>query len=154
LEAGLQWRALTARFSAEPLFSQTIATPELDASVQSTAVRLALGAVWPALGSTAIFVSMGGGVDIVNAGVQRVNDPALSPAAVNVRAVPMLRPELGYQIRFRAWRLMAITFADVALASTSYVVDRPGGLTPVATPWPVRPGGALVLAWAPALGGS
>jgi hypothetical protein len=153
LETGLEWAALRTRVTAERWFPQNIASPELSASVQTTALRLVVDARWPRRTTHALVAGFGAGVDILSAQPTASHDPALTLAPERSHAVPVLRTELGYQLRADPWRVMALAFVDGSLLDTNYDLERADSAVRVATPWSWRPGVALVLGWAPALGG-
>jgi hypothetical protein len=48
---------------------------------------------------------------------------------------------------------MALPFVDAALLRTYYDLDGADSQVRLATPWPLRPGLALVLGWSPSIGG-
>jgi hypothetical protein len=153
LETGLEWRALRTRVTAERWFPQSIASPELSAGVQTTALRLVVDARWPRRTTHALVAGFGAGIDILGVQPTASRDPALTLAPERSHAVPVLRAELGYQLRADPWRVMALAFVDGSLLDTHYDLERSDSAVRVAAPWSWRPGVALVLGWAPALGG-
>jgi hypothetical protein len=152
LEVSLQWRTFGMGITAERFFPQSLATSQLDATVQATALRLTCDGTLAFFGSSALVFGLGAGADVLDAHVLQVHDAALTPTAQGLRILPVLRPAIAVELRLERWRFAAAAFVDVDLSTDYYQVDRPAGPTRVATPWPVRPGAALVVAWSPTLG--
>jgi hypothetical protein len=153
VETGLEWGRLRARLLAERWFPQTLSSPELAANLQTTALRLVLDTSWPRRSAHALIVGFGAGMDILATQPTVARDPAVTLAAERSHAIPVLRAELGYQLRADPWRLMALVFVDAALLRTSYDLDGADSQVRLATSWPARPGLALVLGWSPSIGG-
>ena len=153
VETGLEWGRLRARLMAERWFPQTLSSPELAASLQTTAVRLVVDTSWPKRGTHALIVGFGAGMDILATQPTIARDPAVTLAPERSHAVPILRAELAYQLRADPWRLMALAFVDAALLRTHYDLDSADSQVRLATSWPARPGLALVLGWSPSIGG-
>jgi hypothetical protein len=153
LELGLEWGVLQARLTGERWFPQTIASPELAASLQTTALRFVVDTSWPRRTAHTLVVGFGAGIDILGTQPSAAHDPSLTLAPERSHAVPVLRAEIGYQLRGDPWRLMALAFVDAALLYTHYDLDRTDYEVRLATPWPLRPGVGLVLGWSPPIGG-
>jgi hypothetical protein len=152
LAAGLEWRAFGVGISAERFFPQSMATSQLDATVQATALRLTWDGALASFGSCALVLGLGAGADVLDARVLQVHDATLKPTAPGLRVLPVLRPAIAVEFRLERWRFAAAAFADVDLATDYYQVERLGGPSRVGTPWPVRPGVALIVGWSPTLG--
>jgi len=152
LEIGLEWSALRARLIAERAFAQTLASPELIASLQTTALRFVVDTYWPKHAAHALVIGLGAGIDILDAQPTVASDPLLTLAPGHSHAVPVVRAEVGYQLRQGPWRLMAFGFVDASLLYTHYDLVRAGSEVRLATPWPVRPGVGLVFGWSPSIG--
>jgi hypothetical protein len=103
-------------------------------------------------GSSALVLGLGAGADVLDTRIQQVHDATLTATAQGLRVVPVLRPAIAVEVRLERWRFAAAAFADVDLSTDYYQIERPTGPSRVATPWPVRPGAALVVAWSPTLG--
>ncbi len=149
LAAGLEWRAFGVWISAERFFPQSMTTSQLDASVQTTAFRGTWDRALFLGGSNALLVGLGAGVDVLETRVLQVHDPGLTPSSPSVRVLPVLRPEIAITHRLGPWRVTAAAFTDIDLAADYYQVERRDGSSRVATPWPVRPGAALMIGWSP-----
>jgi hypothetical protein len=153
LEVGVEWSALRTRLIAERAFAQTLASPELTASLQTTALRFAVDTYWPKLAAHALVIGLGAGIDILDARPTAASDPLLTLAPGHSHAVPVVRAEVGYQLHQGPWRLLAFGFVDASLLHTHYDLDRAGSEVRLATPWPMRPGAGLVFGWSPSIGG-
>jgi hypothetical protein len=153
VETGLQWRNVRARLMAERWFPQTLSSQELAASVQTTALRLVVDTSWPRRAAHTLSVGFGAGIDVLATAPSVARDPAVTLAPERSHAVPILRAELGYQLSANPWRLMALLFVDASLLHTYYDLDGADSQVRLATPWPLRPGLALVFGWSPSMGG-
>lgn len=101
----------------------------------------ALGARW-ALGA---FV--GAGVDAVRVTPRANGAGAVADAAtVDVRPVLRARVDVAWAVGLRV-RVSAGVLADVDVTETAYYVERGAGRDVVASPWRVRPGAVLGVAW-------
>jgi hypothetical protein len=92
-----------------------------------------------------IALGMGGGLDIVRVEPGAPRAQGVTPSTPETDVVPVLRPELRYELTTRSFLLGAAAFADVSLARTHYDLAESGELRRLGTPWQARPGGALVL---------
>jgi hypothetical protein len=139
-------------FSFEYGAPQSIQTPRIDANFRNTALRAALD-LGAASGRHAAILALGAGVDVVRIAPTSVRDPSLTLAPKTIDAVPALRAELRYELSFArsTFRLLTSLFADTSLAHTHYDITE--GVEPVrvASPWLLRPGISLGLAWSPTL---
>lgn len=145
-----------ARISASRSFTQQVPTTNVDTQLQSSQLCLLLDvgrALSPARGfAHEVSLGVGGGVELTRVEPGRVYDPLVTAAVPQSHLAPIARGELRYEIGGVAWRLAAVLVADVALDDTHYDVDRAGTAERAATPWRVRPGGAVVLGWRPRWG--
>ena len=136
-----------ARLVAERRFVQEITTTALDADVRDDSARVLIELGWAPDARQAISLGLGFGADMtaVQPGAARATD--VMPAAATTHVVPVARTELRYEIGGAAWRVAALLFADLSLFDTHYDIVRAGGAERLATPWPVRPGAAVVVGW-------
>jgi hypothetical protein len=155
-EVGVEWRGpalLRGAFSAERWFSQALASPRVNASIQGWPLRLSADVGVPVGHRQRGLFGLGGGFDVIRVEPQPALDPSVAPAGVRTRLVPMLRAEVRYELGAGPWGLVLAAFADVSLVETHYDLDLGSGAERLAVPWRVRPGLALIAAWRPALGG-
>jgi len=151
-EIGVQWgRAPFARVSVsgERWFSQSVSSPEILATLQTTSVRAGLELGWPLGRRQAGLLGLEAGMDLV--GIAPMAPPAspVAPADSRTHVVPMGRATARYELTFEVWRLALTGFVDAAVFATHYDVQRGTSYDRIADPWPLRPGAAVVLAWQP-----
>ena len=155
IELGLQRQGATrlgARLSAERWFTQAVPTTYVDTDLQISPVCLLLDVGLPLSPTRSLSVGVGGGADITRVTPGMVYDPAVAPTAPHWNVAPIARGELRYEMGGSTWRLAAVLLADVSLYDTHYDVDRGGTTERAATPWRIRPGGAVILGWRPTWG--
>jgi len=147
LERGGATLLVRARVVAERRFAQVVTTPALDANIQDDSARLLLEVGLPRGARQAVSLGIGPGVDVteIQPGTARVS--TVTPAGATTHVVPVVRGELRYEIGGAAWRVGALLFIDASLFDTHYDLDRAGVAQRLATPWPVRPGAAVVVGW-------
>jgi hypothetical protein len=156
VELGVQREGPTrlgARLSAERWFTQAVPTTNVDTALQSSPLCLLLDVGRPVSATQSLTLGVGGGVEITRVTPGMVYDPAVAATAPQQNVSPIARGELRYEMGGRTWRLAAVALADVSIYDTHYDVDRGGTTERAATPWRVRPGGALILGWRPTWGG-
>ena len=136
-----------ARLVAERRFVQVITSPELSAGVRDDSVRLLVELGWAPGPRQAVSLGLGFGADVtaIEPGAARAS--GVTPATATTNTVPVMRSELRYEIGGAAWRAAALLFADASLFDTHYDILRAGVAERLATPWPVRPGAAVVVGW-------
>jgi hypothetical protein len=147
-EAGVGTRgalSVRARVSVDRFFEQDLRTTELDATVQQSSFRASVDLGLHLTKEQLAVLAFGASADLVRIepGAPRAGD--VTPAEPDSSVVPSLRPELRYEVALGALSLAASGFVDVPLERTHYDLEVDGETEPVGTPWPVRPGGALVL---------
>jgi hypothetical protein len=138
---------MRARLVAERRFTQVITSPTIDADVHDDSGRLLAEVGWAPDARQAISLGLGFGVDMTSVQPGAARAPDVTPAAATTHVVPVTRGELRYEIGGAAWRVAATLFADLSLFDTHYDLDRAGVPQRLATPWPVRPGAAVVVGW-------
>lgn len=136
-----------ARLVGERRFAQEITSPALDAEVQDDSARLLVELGWAPEARQAVSLGMGFGIDVTAIRPGAARAPDVTPAAATTHVVPVARTELRYEIGGAAWRVAALLFADASLFATHYDLARAGTTERLATPWPVRPGAAVVVGW-------
>jgi hypothetical protein len=136
-----------ARLVAERRFAQAIISADLNADVRDDSARLLLELGFAPGARQAVSVGLGFGADVtaIQPGAARAAD--VTPAAATRNIVPIARTELRYEIGGDAWRIAALLFTDLSLFDTHYDIDRAGAVQRLATPWPLRPGAAVVVGW-------
>jgi hypothetical protein len=151
LEAGLERSGprvfLRARLVGERRFAQVITSPELDADVQDDVARLLIDLGWAPGAKQALAFGVGFGIDAIAIQPGAARAPDVTPAAATTHVVPVMRTELRYEVGGDAWRAGVVLFADVSLYATHYDLARADTVERLATPWPVRPGAAVVFGW-------
>lgn len=155
IEIGLQRQGATrlgARLSAERWFTGAVPTTYVDTGLQISPVCLLLDVGLPLAPTRSLAVGVGGGADITRVTPGMVYDPAVAATAPHWNVAPIARGELRYEMGGPTWRLAAVLLADVSLYDTHYDVVRGGMTERAATPWRVRPGGAVILGWQPTWG--
>ncbi len=153
-EVGAEWRGpvlLRATFSAERWFSQSLASPEVDASIQGWPLRLSADVGLPVGRWQSWLFALGGGFDVIRVEPQLGSQSSVALAPANTRLVPMLRAEVRYELGVGPWRLVLAGFTDVSLVDTHYDLDLGNSAEPLAVPSRLRPGVALIVAWRSAL---
>ncbi len=148
VELGVRSRGalrLGGRVSGEWFFEQTLDAEELTASVQAIPLRIAFEASFRAAEAHSIGVAIGGGFDIVRVEPGSSHVEGVTPSAPETNFVPILRPELRYELGIGSFALGAAVFADISLVRTHYDLAENGELTRLGTPWRARPGGALLI---------
>jgi hypothetical protein len=136
---------LRGRVSGEWFFDQTVDTPELEATVKTRPLRAGVDVGFRLAAVHLLALGVSAGVDLSRAepGAPRSDD--VTPGESQSSLVPMLRPELRYELGARGVVGSASAFVDMSLARTHYDLLENGGPVRVATPWLVRPGGALLV---------
>ena len=137
---------LGATALVERPFTQALATPVLDASIDPLSVRWLVDLDWT-LGAHELDLRAGGGADFIQASPTRAHNDAVTLAPATTRTVPALRLALGYAVGGASWRVSAEVFADVALLRSPYELAMVSGSTTLASPWSVRPGVALSVSY-------
>jgi hypothetical protein len=135
------------RLAFEYRLPQTIATPRLDASFGSVALRGAVD-TGIAAGRHSFWVGLGAGADFDHAGTDSARDRSLRLAPTSHSASALLRAELRYELTLGAVWLAVASFIDVSTVHTHFDVADPGGPVRLAELWVVRPGFALTVGWA------
>jgi hypothetical protein len=154
-EIGVEWRGPTlvrARLSVDRWFSETVASPQIRAGVQSWPLRLSVDVGRRVGRAQTLLVALGGGADLRHIDPRSTIDSPVTASSPTLHLVPMVRAALRYETGDQDWRVAVEVFADVSLVDTHYDVQVGDATERIAAPWPVRPGAALVLAWRPALG--
>ena len=148
-ELGVAYRTrvrLRLRASAEYWFPSSLSSSLMEADIGATALRGVFDAGLPLGANRTLYAGIGAGTDLVR--VEPV-EPAGSeavPAPAKTHTVPVVRLELGYEIRWAPIELGFAAFVDMSLVDTHYDVAGASGETePVGAPWPVRPGTALTV---------
>ncbi len=154
-EIGLEYRGrarLRTTLAVERSFSQAVDTADVTATIQRWPLRLSIGAGGPASGAHTWLVTIGAGADVIRVKPGLGLDAAVTPAAGSTHLVPVVRAALRYEQGGEQWRIALEIFADAFVFDTHYDLQVAGGSTErIATPWPVEPGVALVVAWCPPL---
>jgi hypothetical protein len=156
VEIGLQRQGATqlgARLSAERWFAGSVPTTYVDTDLQISPVCLLLDFGLPLSPTRSFSVGVGGGVNVTRVTPGMVYDPAVAATAPQWNVAPIARGELRYEMGGVTWRVSAVMMADVSIYDTHFDINRGGMTERAATPWRVRPGGALILAWRPTWGG-
>jgi hypothetical protein len=137
-------RALTLGATAfvERPFTQTLATGQLDASIDTIATRLAVDLAW-LLGANTLSVSTGAGADFIQATPTRAREPGVTLAPGTAHTIPALRFALAYSIGGAWWQIGVQAFVDADLIRDRYQLATSSDSVVLATPWQVRPGAAL-----------
>ena len=154
-EIGVQWgRAPFGRasVSGERWFSQSVSSPQILATLQTTSLRAGVEFGWPLGPRQAGLLGVAGGMDLIGIAPAAPAASPVAPSEARTHVVPMGRVTLRYELAFGVWRIAIAGFADAAILATHYDVQRGGTYEQIADPWPLRPGAAVVLAWQPALG--
>jgi hypothetical protein len=140
---------LRARLSGERWFAQSLVSQQVDATLQTTPLRLALDLGGPLARAHSWFVGLGGGLDVVRVDPKRALDATVMLSAARSHSVPALRAELRYELALSQLCLALAAFADLSLLRSHYDLQHDSASDVVATVSPVRPGAALILAWRP-----
>ena len=152
VELGLGWRGppfLRARVSGEWLLPRSFSVGQIEVSLQTTRLRaLADVGVVEAARAHRLLLGVGGGLDLVRL-EPRALDVGVAAAPRSTSSAPMLTAELRYEARSGPWALALALQVDWSLLETHYDLERAGSSTRLVTPWLVRPGALLALAWAP-----
>lgn len=135
---------LRARLLFEYGFGQGITTPALSATVRTTALRAGVD-FGPTFGKSALVIGLGFGVDLARITPETARDASLVLAESSSATTPVARLEARYELTSGIFRMAAGLFGDAPLVDTHYDVRGPGGLQPIAEPWPIRPGVLVVL---------
>jgi hypothetical protein len=149
LEAGLERAGprlfLRARLVGERCFTQVITSPALGADVQDDVARLLIDLGWSPVARQALSLGVGVGIDATAIQPGPALAPNVTPTAATTHVVPVVPAELRYEVGGDAWRVGVLVFADASLYATHYDLARAGTVERLATPWPVRPGAAVVI---------
>jgi hypothetical protein len=153
-ELGIERRGalrLRATLFAEWLSSQAFDSPEVTARIQTWPLRLSADAGWAVARAQTCFLGLGAGADVTRVEAAAASGSGVTPNPPSTRLLPVLRASLRYEFGFAPFAVALAAFVDASLLTTHYDLVRAGVGQRVAVPWPIRPGGALVLAWAPEL---
>jgi hypothetical protein len=136
---------IRGRVTGEWYFDQTLHTPELLAVVETKPLRASLDLGVPLAETQVVALALGGGVDIsrVEPSAARAEDVTAGEPQSSI--VPVLRPELRYELAVSSLMVAASAFADVSLVRTHYDLLDDGQPVRLGAPWTVRPGAALAL---------
>jgi len=134
---------LSLRALVERRFDRDIHADGFTAGMAVTSLRGSAGIGLVFGGIHTVALSLGAGVDFVAVSPEPSSDPTLTLAEAGTHHVPLLRPEIGYELTLGALALAAGAFADVSLYDTHYDVAENGTVTRAAEPWAVRPGAGV-----------
>lgn len=143
---GIRFRG---RVTVEWFFDQTLETPELAADVATRPLRAGVDLGVPLTDAQVFSFGIGAGVDLSRVEPSAARAEGVTPGEPESSVVPVLRPELRYELSADSLVFGASAFADVSLVRTHYDLLDQGQPVRLAAPWTVRPGGALALgiAW-------
>jgi hypothetical protein len=120
----------------------TASGPEAGVSLEGPSARAGLG-----LGARRLRARLGAGLDLVHV-APVVVDPAVTATAPRWSTSLVLGAALRAELhRARGLRFQASLLVDLLPRAVDYAVDANGSLAPVFSPWRVRPGLALELAF-------
>jgi hypothetical protein len=135
---------LRGRLLFEYGFGQTISTPELNAAVQTTALRAGVD-VGTAFGVSALAFGLGFGADLARIAPETSPDASLVLAEESRATIPVVRLEARYELTTGIFRVGAGLFADASLVDTHYDVRDNNEQQRIAEPWAIRPGALVVI---------
>jgi hypothetical protein len=152
LELGVGTRGavrLRARVSGEWFFDQTLETPELRAEVGTKPLRASVDVGLELAEKQVVTFGIGGGVDLSRVEPSTSRADNVTPSEPQSNVVPVLRPELRYELGTASLVVGASAFVDVSLVHTHYDLLDDGEPVRLGAPWTARPGGALAIgaAW-------
>ena len=134
---------LRGRLLFEYGFAQAISTPELNATVQTTALRAGVD-FGAAFGVSAFAFGLGFGADLARIAPETAVDASLVLAEESTATIPVVRLEARYELTTGIFRIGAGLFADASLVDTHYDVRGNDGQERIAEPWAIRPGVLVV----------
>jgi hypothetical protein len=137
---------LRGRLVFEYRAPESIATPRLDASFGSVALRAGADLGFAA-GPHSVWLGVGAGADFDHAGADSIHDTSLRLAPTSHSTALLLRPELRYELLLGALWLGLSVFTDVATVHTHYDLAEPRAPVRLAELWVVRPGLSLTVGW-------
>jgi hypothetical protein len=135
---------LRGRLLFEYGFGQAIATPELNATVQTTALRAGVD-FGTTFGASAVSFGLGFGADLARIEPETTLDDSLVLAEESRATIPVVRLEARYEFTTGVFRIGAGLFADASLVDTHYDVRGSDGQERIAEPWAIRPGALVVV---------
>jgi hypothetical protein len=135
---------LGATAIVERPFTQTLATPPLDASIDTLETRLLVDVAW-LLGVHTLSLGAGAGADFVEATPTRAHDASVTLANGSAHTIADVRFALGYSVGGASWQIGAEAFVDAAVTRDHYELASSSESVVLASPWMVRPGAALTL---------
>jgi hypothetical protein len=135
--------------TAEWFFDQTLTTPELSADVETRPLRAGVDVGFPLTEAQVLAFGIGAGVDLSRVEPSAARAEGVTPGEPESSVVPVLRPELRYELGAGSLSFSASVFADVSLVHTHYDLLDDGQPVRLGAPWMARPGGALAagVAW-------
>jgi hypothetical protein len=153
LGLGLRGRAFVrTRFVLERDFPVTLQAGPIDARVTTVRWRALLDGGTSVGQNRALAVSVGAGEDSSQIEPIASRSPSVLPAAASEETPFVLHSEARFEAGWSAFVLVLAAGIDIPLVRTPYDVDRGSAAKQLASPWSVRPGAALSLAWRPQLG--
>jgi hypothetical protein len=135
---------LRGRLLFEYGFGQTIATPALNATVQTTALRAGVD-FGAAFGVSALEFGLGFGADLARIMPETALDDSLVLAEESTATTPVVRLEARYELTAGSFRMAAGLFGDASLVDTHYDVRGESGQERIAEPWAIRPGVLVIV---------
>jgi hypothetical protein len=139
---GIRFRG---RVSGEWFFDQTFDDRDLSANVETRPLRAGVDVGIPLTETQLLAFGLGAGVDLSRVEPSTARGEDVTPGEPQSSVVPVIRPELRYELGAGSLMFGASAFADLSLVRTHYDLLDEGQLVRLGAPWTVRPGGALAL---------
>lgn len=136
---------LRGRVSGEWFFDQALDVEELDAKVETKPLRASVDVGFPLAETQVLALGIGAGVDLSRVEPSAARAEGVTPGEAQSSIVPVLRPELRYELAVGSLVVAASAFADISLVRTHYDLLDDGQLVRLGAPWTARPGAALAL---------
>jgi hypothetical protein len=153
LGVGLRGRAFVrTRVVLERDFPVTLQAGPIDARVSTVRWRALVDGGTSVGRNRALALSVGAGEDSLQIEPTVSRSPSVLPAAASAETPFVLHSEARFEAGWSAFVLVLAAGFDVPLVRTPYDIDRGSAAKQLASPWSVRPGAALSLAWRPQLG--
>jgi hypothetical protein len=131
--------------SGEWFFDQTFDDRDLSANVETRPLRAGVDVGIPLTETQLLAFGLGAGVDLSRVEPSTARGEDVTPGEPQSSVVPVIRPELRYELGAGSLMFGASAFADLSLVRTHYDLLDEGQLVRLGAPWTVRPGGALAL---------
>jgi hypothetical protein len=139
---------LRLRAGGQRSFEQSLSATPVAARIQTSSLRGALELGVTLNGRHGLSLGLGTGAELVFVEPERAAESDVRLESAGSYVVPLLRPELRYELALSSVRLCAAAVTDVLLADTHYDLLENGRQRRLATPWRVRPGALLGLGFA------